>query len=137
MRHAVTPLLFASLMLAACAADAPAQSESPLGDWVAEDILGGGVIDDLQTTLTLTETSVTGFGGCNRFNGSATLTGESIALGPVAATRMACAAEAANNQEVKFFDALTQVATWRIENGLLYLDDDNGMNVIRLSRLEG
>jgi len=135
--RAFIPFVFASLTLTACASEAPAVSASPLGNWVAEDIMGAGVIDNLQTTLTLTDTNVTGFGGCNRYNGSAAIEGMSLTLGAVAATRMACVVEAANNQETRFFEALTHVTGWRVENDLLYLTDAGGMTVIRLSRLDG
>jgi heat shock protein HslJ len=151
--------------ITACTHDAqPTAGFSPVGNWVAEDIMGAGVIDNLQTTLSFMgpveimvcfqdtpdvqppcppislppqEINVTGFGGCNRYSGSAMLDPVSLSFGAVAATKMACLVEAANNQETRFFEALTHVTGWREENDVLYLTDTNGTTVIRLSRLEG
>ena len=59
--------------------------------------------------------ALTGHGGCNRFRGTFEVTGESVAIGPVMATRMACAEEAANAQETRFFALLEQVTGYRID----------------------
>lgn len=90
----------------------PADKASPIGRWLAEDIRGGGVIDNLQTVLEIAEDGkVSGSGGCNRMSAVATVSGEDITFGPIAATRMACA-PASMNQETKFFAALAEARTW-------------------------
>jgi heat shock protein HslJ len=65
---------------------------------------------------------LTGDGGCNRFHATYEITGEGFAIGPVAATRMACAEPEANAQEGRFFSLLEQVTRFDIaEDGSLEL----------------
>jgi len=88
---------------------------SPAGRWLAEDIRRGGVIDRLQTILEIAEDgTITGTGGCNRMSGKATITGDSITFGSIAATQRACT-PAVMHQEAKFFAALQDVRTWRVD----------------------
>lgn len=85
------------------------------GRWLAEDIRQGGVIDRLKTVLEIgADGAISGTGGCNRMAGKATITGDAIAFGPLASTNMACT-PAAMDQEAKFFAALRDVRTWRID----------------------
>lgn len=109
-------------------AEAEAAPLTLFNEWLAEDIDGGGVIDNAQTSLLVAEDgSVSGRGGCNRFSGKAKIDGQSISFGTIASTRMACA-DALMNQERKFFEALGKVATFRIdqtERKLVLLDADD------------
>ena len=128
---AISGLVLSSVMTLA----APS---SPAGTWLAEDIDGGGVIDRVQTTLELNDDGiVTGNGGCNRYAGSANLSGGKITFRPMASTRMACPA-AVMNQDTKFHRTLEKVAAWRIDEQkrkLLLLDKD-GFEIMRLSRMK-
>lgn len=102
--------------------------------WVAEDIGGRGVIDDLQSHVTFTaERQAHGFGGCNNFTGGYTLDGEALALGPLASTKKACP-PAIMDQEDRFHQALGQTRGYRFENRLLFLLDAEGTPVMRLWR---
>jgi putative lipoprotein len=107
------------------------------GAWLAEGIDGGGVIDDLQTTLEIgADGKVSGSGGCNRFSGSATIEGDKISFGELAATEMACA-EAVMDQEMKFHGALAAARTFRIDPAQrkLFLSDDAGKVVVQFSAM--
>lgn len=85
------------------------------GKWLAEDIRQGGVLDRLQTVLEIgADGAVSGTGGCNRMAGKATILGDAITFGPLASTNMACT-PAAMDQEAKFFAALRDARTWRID----------------------
>ncbi len=111
---------------------------SPTGKWLAEDIDGGGVIDRLQTTLEIRDDGiVTGMGGCNRYAGSATVSGSSIKFLPMASTRMACS-PAVMRQEANFHAALEKVSAWRIDEQQrkLFLVDGGGFDLIRFSRMD-
>lgn len=124
------------LALPGCMAEADSAQSSPAGRWLAEDIQGGGVIDDLQSVLELTaDGQVSGTGGCNRMAGQATIDGSSIAFGPLAATKMACA-PAAMDQEGKFFAALDEVRGWQVDEaqGKLILLDASGSAILVLTR---
>ena len=104
--------------------------------WLVEDIRGGGVIDFAQTTIGFDDRGgVHGYGGCNDFNGSAEIAGEELSLGPMAATRRACA-EALMDQEFKFFATLDAVEGYRFDGPFLLLTDAAGDAVLRLTRLE-
>lgn len=110
---------------------------SPAGKWLAEDILGGGVIDRLQTTLEIApDGTVSGHGGCNRYRGRVSITGESISFSPLASTKMACT-PAAMAQEQKFHQALEQVRSFRISarERKLILRDGTGATVARLAKM--
>ena len=75
-------------------------------EWVLEDLGGGGVVDQIQATLSFPDAGkIAGNGSCNRFFGTADIHGDSIKLGPLGSTRMACA-EAAMSQETKYLKAL-------------------------------
>jgi len=75
-------------------------------EWVLEDLGGNGVIDNAQATLSFLENGrVSGRGSCNRFSGTAHITGDTIKIGPLISTRMACA-EAVMNQEAEYLKAL-------------------------------
>lgn len=107
------------------------------GTWLAEDIDGGGVIDNLQTTLEIgVDGKVSGSGGCNRFSGSATIEDDKISFGELAATEMACA-EAVMDQEMKFHGALAAARTFRIDPAQrkLFLSDDAGKVVAQFSAM--
>ncbi len=113
------------------------EAVTPVGSWLAEDILGGGVIDNAQTTLTIAEDgAVSGRGGCNSFGGTARISGETIEFGQLISTQMACA-EALMNQEQKFFDALGRAASFRLvpEERKLLLLDAEGAELVRLAAM--
>lgn len=102
--------------------------------WLAEDINGRGVIDDAQSTFSVTpDGKVTGSGGCNRFFAEAEVKGDRIAIGKAGATMMACP-EALMDQERKFLAALEAAAAYRIDgDGKLFLVDANGVDIVRFS----
>lgn len=114
---------------------AAAPGAGPVGPlWLAEDIGGRGVVDRLQTTLTLDAAGrAFGSGGCNRFTGGYVLEGATLRFQEMATTQMACV-PAAMDQERRFHEALAGVRGWRMENGLLHLTDEAGATILRLSR---
>jgi putative lipoprotein len=68
--------------------------------------------------------------------GRAVIAGDGITFGPLASTKMACV-PAAMNQERKFFDALRDVRTWRVDpvRRKLMLLDANGQSIVVLARM--
>ena len=116
---------------------APAPQQGLAGRWLAEDIGGGGVIDNLQTVLEIApDGQVSGSGGCNRIGGRATIRGQSVSFGHLAGTTMACA-PAILNQEAKFLETLRTVHRWRVDaaRGKLILLDRRGRQVMVLARM--
>ena len=106
-------------------------------EWWVEDIDGKGVIDRSHTTLHFLEQgAVAGDTGCNRYRGSAEISGASISFGPMAGTRKACV-PALMDQETKFYQAIAKVVSWEVpDTGLLHLRDADGNTVIRAWRVE-
>jgi heat shock protein HslJ len=105
------------------------------GEWLVEDVGGAGIIDNAQVTMTFDPNgSVYGSGGCNRYNGAFTLTGEGFGFGPAAATMMACE-EPKMTLESAFFQAMASVIRFDIaETGALILYAADGKPVIRASK---
>ena len=68
--------------------------------------------------------------GCNRYTTSYTVDGDSLELGQIATTRMACAPPA-DAIERAYVAALAQVAGWRIEGEELVLVDGDDNEVLR------
>jgi putative lipoprotein len=152
-RTAVTPggaalrwLIALAVIMALPVSCTTTESEEPSGSpvdaaWLVEDIDGRGVIDRLQSTLQISdeggEISATGNGGCNRFFGTATVSGDEIEFGPLGSTRMACPA-AIMDQEQAFFAALGATRSFRLDPGtrLLHFFDAAGKAVLRFSRME-
>ncbi|HAO42190.1 MAG TPA: META domain-containing protein [Afipia sp.] len=131
-------LAASALLVCVLACGAAADPATPTGKWLAEDIDGGGVIDRLQTTLEIRDDGiVTGMGGCNRYAGSVTVSGNTIKFLPMASTRMACSA-AVMRQEAKFHSTLEKVRTWRIDQAQrkLLLLDGQGFDLMRLTRMD-
>jgi heat shock protein HslJ len=102
--------------------------------WLAEDIQGGGVIDNVQSTVKFEPAGkVVGSGGCNRLFGTATVTGNSLAFGGIGTTRMACP-PAVMQQESKFLNALAATRTFRFTGPYLKLYDAGGAELVRFTQ---
>lgn len=111
----------------------------PVGNWLAEDIMGGGVIDNLQSTLVIAaDGHVSGSAGCNRFTGRADFAGNTVSFGALGSTRRACV-PAAMDQETKFYHALSASRSFRQDPAAdkLILLDAEGQPVMRLALLPG
>jgi len=114
---------------------AMAQEALPGTAWLAEDIDGKGVIDNLQTTMEVSrDGKLSGNAGCNSYSGTPEIAGDAITIGPMAMTRMACL-PAVDEQERRFLDALGETKSYRIEGDLLYFLDGEGNTLIRFSKL--
>lgn len=102
-------------------------------EWLAEDILGGGVIDTAQTTLTIAQDgAVSGSGGCNRYFGKATFSEDALTFGAMGSTYMQCP-PALMNQERKFLETLEKTHSYKLDMGKLVLLDGEGNEIMRLA----
>ncbi len=79
--------------------------------------------------LKSTGEEVSGFGGCNRFMGKYRVEGETLDLGRIAVTMMACAE--AMDREADFFRALQATRRWKIVDRQLELYDEDGKMLAR------
>ena len=102
-------------------------------EWLALDIDGTPVKNKTESTISFEDaTRVTGNGGCNRFFGTAKLSGETLEVGPLGTTRMACP-ETIMNQEKRFLKALESVRRYRVDDAtdMLYLSNEQGKPILR------
>lgn len=114
--------------------DAPSDAAGLQGRWQVTDIAGQAVPAETPVVLEIgPDGAVSGTGGCNRFSGKARISGQEIAFGAVAATRMACIG-GGMEQEARFFAALTTVRRAHLQGDALSLLDDAGTRVLRLRR---
>ena len=121
----------------AMSASDPDEISLPGSSWLAEDLGGRGVIDNLQSTLTFESAErVAGNAGCNRYFGPVTIEGERIRFGNLGATRMMCP-PAVMDQEQKLFDALGKAERVGFgPPGIMTLYDAGGAPVARFSRMD-
>ena len=71
--------------------------------------------------------TIEGGAGCNHFSGPYTIDGDGIAIGPLAATLVACAPSELQDQETRYLDALLASDRWSQEAGVLELVDTGGV----------
>ena len=79
-------------------------------------------------------TAVGGNGGCNQFNGPYTINGQSLRIGPLASTSMACE-EAVTTQEQAYLQALQSTTSYELTGNQLILRDGSGREVARFTRI--
>lgn len=92
-------------------------------EWLLKDLSGSPVVDNTHVTLKFPEAGkIAGNGSCNQFFGSVEIHGDTIKVGPLGSTRMACADEAVMNQESKYLEALQAVERfeWKDPYLLIY-----------------
>lgn len=106
-----------------------------VGTWLAEDIGGGGVIDNLQSTLEIREDGTYGgMAGCNYFTGAFSLSGAKVTFDPAASTRKMCA-PAVMIQEEKFLEALRSELAWAVGGSKLVLTKAGGAAAVKLASM--
>jgi putative lipoprotein len=105
-------------------------------EWLAEDIGGRGVVDNVRTAITIgAGGEVTGSGGCNRLRGVAQTDGSSLTFGTMATTRMMCP-PAVMDQEGKFLRALDLTREFRLDGAYLKFLDRDGAALVRFARAQ-
>jgi heat shock protein HslJ len=70
---------------------------------------------------------ISGFSGCNQYNASYTLAGDSISFGPAVSTKMACLG--GMEEEGRFLAALPGVARWQASDSTLVLYGGAGVAI--------
>ena len=132
-RTAVTHVIGAVIIVAligACGSDDEAEAALPTGSWRLTEVAGEPASAEAVATIDFVDSvTVSGTTGCNSFQGSSTVDGDSIDIGPLAATRALCVSEELNAQEVAYLGALDAAATWSVQGGVLVLSDAAGSAV--------
>jgi heat shock protein HslJ len=88
------------------------------------------VLVDSTPSIEFGAAQAQGSTGCNRFNGPYSVDGDSMKLGPLATTQMACIGDA-DQIERSFLAKLDKVRTWHATQQELVLGDDNGAELLR------
>ena len=102
------------LAVPSASAVAPASMADAVGAWNLVELGQSVDLANLVPTVDLgVDGSVSGFAGCNRFDGTYTLDGATIAFGNLASTKMACE-RPAGAVEAEYLSALGGVSTWQI-----------------------
>jgi heat shock protein HslJ len=121
------------------AAAAPATVEGP---WIPTAVNNGsGAVSSVPAGIAaafsfLPDGTMEGFGGCNNFSGQYVVDGDSIEIGPIAATMMACS-DAINAFESQFLTALQSSTTWSVSSGTLDLRDGDGAQQVQAASAIG
>lgn len=88
-----------------------------------------------DTTMTANfgeDGSLTGSAGCNNYMTTYEIDGESMTIQPPASTRKLCPGEGVMDQEAEFLQALTTVATYRIDGNTMELRTADGALAVSL-----
>jgi len=100
--------------------------------WLATGINNGRggvqslVIDSTVTATFADDGTLSGDAGCNTYSGTYEVDGDSMTIGPLASTMMACADEEVTQQEAAYLAALSNVSTFSITGNSLELRDEAG-----------
>jgi heat shock protein HslJ len=144
VRSVATMVMLLALPLAACAssndtgsdgaASPPAQSLAGTAWDLAKYAPAGksaltSVPDGVQATAEFTTDQISGSSGCNRFTGGYTTDGNTIDIGPLASTLMACVG-AAMAVEADYLARLDEAATFSIGEGTMTMSDKAGQVVL-------
>lgn len=82
-----------------------------------------------------TDGELAGFAGCNRFFGSYELTENTIKIGPLGTTRMACPPDV-TAFEFSFIEALQSAATVARADTRIALRNDKGLTTVRFDAID-
>lgn len=106
------------------------EGDGPLtARWVATELNGKPVAGP---TLDYTTDKVSGTGGCNQFSGSISIEDDAVQIGPLAATKMACADK--SDVEVQYFSALEAARSFVVDGDTLTLKAEDGHDLVKFKK---
>lgn len=109
---------------------------SPGGQWMPITIYGTSMALDAKGRVRFgSEGRIAGNGGCNQFSGTFSTDENTIAIGPLASTRKACAEEVMN-MEGQLFKALDGARSFRRKQTVLYLFDSAEVEIARFRQTD-
>jgi heat shock protein HslJ len=148
MKLAAISVLTVAILAASCssthkpatASQAPTSPPTPLAlpgsEWLLADLNGTPPLPKVQATLSFLEAGrVAGNGSCNRFTGSVAVSGDTLKIGPLASTRMACLNDNVGAQEDKYLKALGAATRYAWQDPYLVLYCDGYNKPLRFTRL--
>ena len=93
------------------------------------------VLPNSELTLNFDDGQINGSAGCNSYFAEATVDGETISVGLIGSTLMACADEALNQQETDFLAALAEVTSYTLADNRLTLNYSDGILVFEVNEM--
>lgn len=119
------PLLIFLLLLSACTTGAP---EPGLEGTTWELVKMDEMLPLADTTITLTfnDGQAGGHSGCNSYGAAYEIDGDTLELEDLMSTMMYCQAEGVMDQETAYLLFLSQVRSYAIIDGALYLSRGDG-----------
>ncbi|WP_250433353.1 META domain-containing protein [Hanstruepera flava] len=124
-------LLFLFISMASCGNSktvAAADKQSPKtldGEFSIHQINGSKTsLTDLTVSFNDSLKTIAGYSGCNRFSGTYETTGNTLKIGPLASTKMACTPDR-NTVETQFLNLLNEINTYEYLDGELILKTGN------------
>lgn len=123
----IAACLASAALAAACASIAPTE---PLAGsrWSAVSI-GGQPVLSRTPTIEFAADRISGTGGCNRYFGIYNVEGDTLTIGDVGSTEMACE-PAIMRQEAGFFAALNAARAYSREGAQLTLSSADGHEIV-------
>lgn len=104
-------------------------------EWVLQDLAGTPASPNVKATLAFPEAGrAAGNASCNRFTGSAEISGDTLKFGMLASTRMACADEAVNSQETQYLKALAAAKRFELKDSTLLMYAEGYDQPLRFTR---
>jgi heat shock protein HslJ len=92
-------------------------------------------LPNVKATLAFPEAGrAAGNASCNRFAGSAEISGDTLNFGMLASTRMACADEAVNSQETQYLKALAAAKRFELKDSTLLIYAEGYDQPLRFTR---
>lgn len=136
MRAVVVPLVSLVLMALAAGCGGDEEGGSDAGSFEGQPwVLTSGIdvpqdVAVVWPSATFEDGTVAGSTGCNQLSGPYTVDGDSLELGQLAQTQMACAPPA-DRIEQSYVAALGRVARWRVDGEELVLSDADDAELLR------
>jgi heat shock protein HslJ len=111
--------------------DATNGAEAIVGSWIVTSYYSGNAITSVLGDATLTadfadDGTLSGNAGCNNYNGPYEIDGDSISIGPLAGTKMACTSEELSKQEADYLAALELAQSFTVTGNRLDLLREGG-----------
>ncbi len=102
--------------------------------WLLREIVGGSDLTGVEAVLHIDPDRISGTSGCNTYSASLMLGDDTLSLGPVAVTAMACH-EPRDTIEGQFLQALTQGRAWAVDDAELEVRGADGAVSLILDRM--
>jgi len=125
-------VLILGFLLSACKPDVSLKNTL----WRLVSLGGQPALADVEVTLNLEDGQLGGSDGCNSYGGSYTSKGSKFTVGADIVSTMMYCTDTINYQSVAYYTALSQVASFKLEDQTLALVDANGKVLMEFSRSE-